>query len=207
MHEMRVAGVKLSGGCCKKRALDIESLQPTKSEALAVTARAEPYTLEIIGISEVLRNGDGVAEVEHGVPPPTGHEDGVTRALEQTDGPEGPSLLHSRHNGGVEVDGLGILSLFAEEVAACLELRDIGRQEVPELVTSERGVPSTRAERVFMQRATTACWPYEEPAVGGSRFFSYKREEVFAPEIRRRLEIVKQGGGVAVESSLEEVER
>mmetsp|Transcript_46251 Transcript_46251/g.138242 ORF Transcript_46251/g.138242 Transcript_46251/m.138242 type:complete len:305 (+) Transcript_46251:429-1343(+) len=183
--------------------------KPQVRDLLALLPCPLPHQAEVVGPAVVLRDRDGVIQVQHAMPPVAWHEDDVAGALDAlVDLQLGMSLLDPGEDEVKVHDGLVVLALADHVPPLHDPLVLLRLEEHPTLAPVRDGVPGGCAQGVDVHRRSRTLRPDAEPAVRRSRIVVDQCKPVVG-EVFGLLVVVHQRSDVAVvvHVGLEEVER
>mmetsp|Transcript_88153 Transcript_88153/g.273132 ORF Transcript_88153/g.273132 Transcript_88153/m.273132 type:complete len:290 (-) Transcript_88153:171-1040(-) len=183
--------------------------EPQIRDLLPLLPASLPDRLEVVRADVILGDCDAVLDVQHAVPPVSGHEDDVPGLLDPlVDADLRVGLLQARQE-EVEVhDGLVVLALVDDILGLGHAPRSAGLEEDPPLAPVRHGIPRRRPQRIGVHRRPGALRPYAEPSVGRPGLVVHQAKPVMR-EDRGDLEVVQHmpHAGVLVERRLEEIQR
>ncbi len=166
-----------------------QRLQPLRRQPRPAANRLVPDDGKVGKAAEVLRDGDGVVEVEDDVPPAGRHEDRLAGLLDDLQwlelcrpvGRLRSRVYHSEPGDGLVHLGATLARLHLDQLFG-----GVGGKEAPPLGARDEGVPGAGAQRVNVNAGAGAGAAHDEPLVRRSFVLADVLEEVVA-EVNRHI--------------------
>ena len=176
------------------RPLGLEQTQKFDRQLLAALACAEPHTIEVSIIADVLGYCNSHIQVEDRVPPVARDEHRLTRVLDAFDPirnltrPSWPFLGLESWQNEVKVLNSFIVLSFGHQMLASHQIFVnflTWRDQQPPLAARHTRVPCRCAQWILMDLATRPLWANQKPPVRRRLFLAKQlREQILPQELR-----------------------